>query len=658
MRYRKITIIAALLSLALCISPVYSQVQVERSKDKIVISGIPYYVHIVKKGETSYSISKAYSVTVEELTKENPPAVYGLKEGQSLRIPVRSDTPPAPVPSPVATQKRDETKYIYHKLNPGETVYFLSKSYGVSENEIVASNKGIDINKLPVGAEIAIPRREFMTEKQTFEAQSDKYLFHKVVKGETMSSIADKYGVSVRELRRENRDSRFPQVGDYIKVPGVKPSEPAVTGQVKAEEPLAAAVVAAPSDVRKNGYTEVKRLKGSFDVAVLLPFYLRENSQRSTADNSEQSKGKKKLVFRSEDWIYPRSLDFVEMYQGILLAADTLRSLGMDVNLYTYDIKSDTLELSRLIKSGKLSGMDLIIGPVYSSNLARVASYARSLNIPVVSPVPLYSNEALVNNPNLFLSNSSLSLVIAQKKLAGKLSEYYDNNFVLIHSDTTGTGEDLMRFKNQLLTELSYRMPYEDIKFKELPFYSRSKFGNDSINRLSHSLSDRSKNIVIIASEESPVISETIEDLHSLSRKFDIRVFGYPIMREIDNLDPKYLFDLDIMIYYPFWIDYSRNNVKSFISDYRNKFLSEPVAKSYVWNGYDIAYYFLSGLALNGKAFIEHPEIHNPELLQNEFDFVRAGESNGYENQKLFLIRYSKDYEVSKVNESEPVLQR
>ena len=49
------------------------------------------------------------------------------------------------------------------------------------------------------------------------------------------------------------------------------------------------------------------------------------------------------------------------MYEGILLAADTLRALGLNVNVYPYDIKSDTIELTSLIKSGKLADMDLII---------------------------------------------------------------------------------------------------------------------------------------------------------------------------------------------------------------------------------------------------------------------------------------------------------
>jgi len=53
----------------------YSQVVVERSKNKVIISGVVYYVHLVKKGETAYSISKAYGTTVEELIKENPPVL-------------------------------------------------------------------------------------------------------------------------------------------------------------------------------------------------------------------------------------------------------------------------------------------------------------------------------------------------------------------------------------------------------------------------------------------------------------------------------------------------------------------------------------------------------------------------------------------------------
>ncbi len=643
--------LCTIIVLLLVSDSLFSQVNVERSNDRVTISGTAYYIHQVRKGETSYSISRAYNITVEELTKENPPAVYGIKEGQSLRIPVKELAVPKPADTVTNAKQRDESKYIYHNLKPGETVYYLSKAYGVSENEIIASNPGIEINKLPVGSEITVPRRDFMAEKQDFTTQEKEYTFHKVIKGESLSSIADIYGVSVRELRKENRNLRFPQVGDYVRIPGVKPTEIATIDTVIPDSALAV-TEASPVIERPAGYTPVTGLKGSFSVAVLLPFYLKENSKRNDIDSSKTVKGKKQYrqTRLPEEWIYPRSFDFVEMYEGILLAADTLRSMGLNINITPFDIRSDTVELSKLLKSGKLSEMDLIIGPVYSYNLTKVATYAKDLKIPVVSPVPLINNSALQGNPTLFLASSSLE--IAQNAIARQISEYYDNNIVFIHSDSVDTDPEVRKFKNSIFRELTNKLPYEDIRYKEITFYSRSMFGNDSINRLSHALSANTNNIIVIASEDPPVISETLQDIHGLSKRFNVNVFGYPVLRELDNLDPKYLFDLNMSIYSSNWIDHSKDDVLQFNSDFRRNFLTEPTEKSYAWQGYDIVYYFLSGLAVHGENFILNPQIHFPDLLQTEYNFVRKATSDGFENEKLFLIRYTKEYDVKLVEEA------
>jgi len=62
--------------------------------------------------------------------------------------------------------------------------------------------------------------------------------------------------------------------------------------------------------------------------------------------------------------------------------------------------------------------------------------------------------------------------------------------------------------------------------------------------------------------------------------------------------------------------------------------------------GFAIGFYFLSGLNVHGKEFISFPGMHNPDLLQTRFDFLRKEAGAGFENQKLFLVRYTKDYEV------------
>jgi LysM repeat protein len=639
------------LTFLICTNIVFSQVTVERSKDKAIISGVAYFIHQVKKGETAYSISKAYGITVEDLDRENPPAVYSIKEGQTLRVPVRlvNDFQPAEV-APVK-RIHDDSKFIYHDLKPGETVYSLSKSFGVSENEIIQSNPGIDINKLSIGTEIAVPKREFMNGQQNFTEQENKYIFHKVLMGESMSTIAKQYGLTVRQLRKENTDLRFPQVGDFVRIPGNKIAEIQAPEQVKIDTvPVVAEVV--PVKIERSGYSSVKELNGSLDVAVLLPFYLAENSSRTDIDSSKAVKGKKiyKTNQMADDWIYPGSIDFLEMYEGILLASDTLRSLGLNINLHTFDIKNDTVEITRLINTGKLAGMDLIIGPVYSHNLNIVSEYARGLGIPVVSPVPLLNNSALIKNPTLFMANASLE--IAQRALAKKIAEYYDHNLVFIHADTLGIDEDVIKFKSMIFKELSYKMPFEDIKFKEFKFYSRSMFNNDSINRLGHALSEQSDNVIIIASEDAPVISEVMDNVNGLSRRFNIKLFGYPVIRELKNLDQKELFDMDILVYSPYWIDYSKKNVKQFNSNFRKIFHTQPLEKSYAWQGYDIAFYFMSGLALHGKDFIERPEIHYPDLLESDYDFERNFDGDGFENHKLFMVRYTKNYEVILEDES------
>jgi hypothetical protein len=341
------------------------------------------------------------------------------------------------------------------------------------------------------------------------------------------------------------------------------------------------------------------------------------------------------------------------MYEGILLAADTLRSLGLNVTLHVYDIKSDTLELTRLIRQGRLSGMDLIIGPVYSSNLSIATKYAGKLGIPVVSPVQLFNKSLLENNPLLFIANPSLD--VAQDIIARKVSSYYNHNFVFIHTDTAGIDQDVRNFKVKILDELDNRLPYNEIRFKEFIFYSRSVFGSDSINRLSHALSALTENVVIIASEDDPVISETLQEIHTLSKKFRVKAFGYPAMRGNDNLDSRYFFDLNLLIFSPSWIDYSREDIKRFNASFRKKFLTEPSHMSYAWLGYDITYYFLSGLAIHGKDFIAHPEIHNPDLLQIEFNFKRMTPEDGLENQMLYPVLYSKDYEIKLAPEELPV---
>ena len=46
--------------------------------------------HIVVKGETLYAIAKKYQITPEDIIKNNPDAINGIKENQTLLIPSKN----------------------------------------------------------------------------------------------------------------------------------------------------------------------------------------------------------------------------------------------------------------------------------------------------------------------------------------------------------------------------------------------------------------------------------------------------------------------------------------------------------------------------------------------------------------------------------------
>ena len=192
------------------------------------IDGKQYYVHKVKKGETFWGLSKTYNVSVEELTAANPDAVAGLKADAVINIPVakKDGTDVAPsVSKPSVTVKPDETEEkpvvaeqkpavtqgaeetsldgkIRHEVLKGETIYGISHKYGVSEQELMGMNPGIE-SGLREGQVLVIPSKPVVAETNK---NHDGELRHEVRKGETIYGISHQYGITEHDLIAKNPD--------------------------------------------------------------------------------------------------------------------------------------------------------------------------------------------------------------------------------------------------------------------------------------------------------------------------------------------------------------------------------------------------------------------------------------------------------------------
>ncbi|MCK7529924.1 MAG: hypothetical protein MZV63_02100 [Marinilabiliales bacterium] len=166
------------------------------------------------------------------------------------------------------------------------------------------------------------------------------------------------------------------------------------------------------------------------------------------------------------------------------------------------------------------------------------------------------------------------------------------------------------------------------------------------VTSLDNLLDAERENVIILSSTNTAVVSSTFSTLHSLSRKYDIKVIGYPEIRGLETVDLRYYYDLGLSIPAESYIDFSSPAAVAFINAFRKKFRTEPMAESFAWRGFDIAWYFIGGIATGGSDFLRDPGIFNPELLSLEPDFRRENRLNGYENRGMFILHYRKDMTI------------
>mgnify|MGYP000221069659 CR=1 FL=1 len=169
-----------------------------------------YIFHEVQNGETKYGISRQYDITIEQLEKFNPEIKSGLKEGLTLLIPKKRS-------EAVNTNRADqEPGWVYHKVEAGETLYSLARTYGVSQAELQQANPEL-AEGLKLGMTLKIPLRA--TEKPTAKRDSN-YAYHRVEKDETAYSLSKEYNISLDSLYLLNPEaSDGLKIGQVLKLP-------------------------------------------------------------------------------------------------------------------------------------------------------------------------------------------------------------------------------------------------------------------------------------------------------------------------------------------------------------------------------------------------------------------------------------------------------
>lgn len=194
-------------------------------------------VHIVMPGENLYRIAQQYGVTVDEIASANGIAnTWRIDIGQRLIIPtIATPVIESPPPQPAAEQPLEvapavqptERPVEYYTVGYGQSLAQIAERFGMTLGEIAQINGITNPNLIYAGQKLIVtPSPGSVTVPSSDPANAPatpmNTVTHVVQPGETLASIADRYGISWLQIAEANNiyNADYVEAGAEILVPG------------------------------------------------------------------------------------------------------------------------------------------------------------------------------------------------------------------------------------------------------------------------------------------------------------------------------------------------------------------------------------------------------------------------------------------------------
>ncbi len=530
------------------------------------------------------------------------------------------------------------TVYWLHKVLKGHTLYSISKAYGVSVDEIKAANPSLS-EGLKAGMLIYIPDKtattgtvtadqpentSVTTEQPTKEKpqkkvvkDKKKYKKYNLKWYETLDDVAVKFNVTVEAIISLNdidtvsgKRIRSVMIPDKEYMRSMETGQPDTTGETAEEEDDRIPVVTFP-------VTEQKPVpeNGVYTISLVLPF----NASGRT------------------DNINAYAADF---YAGVLTAAADLKEKGLFSGF-----ELNVVDLSRygsaweLIADNVLNDSELIIGPISERDMQPIASYARSRQIPVVSPLDLGTETLAQDNPWFYLFPPQSDLALAHQ--LDKIADTSDADTVESVTVIYEQGYD----RSDEVTGTFAGLNERGVKFRTFKYDFLSGRGIDTL--MSRSLDSLTLNKVIIPSMSEAFITDALRNLNLIKSGmgYNIEVYGLSRWKSFETIEQDYFHALDLRLAMSYYIDYNRPEVMDFINKYRAAFNTEP--SSFSFQGYDIMTFFVNAMNTWGTDFPSGIINERKSLLQSDVLFLPVSSGSGYENRAFKDICFTDNWLVT-----------
>ena len=513
--------------------------------------------------------------------------------------------------------------YYSHVVQERQTLYSISKAYGVTIEEIYESNPALNLptEGLKKNQILMIPVKENVQQEampaeaatiqvqqpapQSAAADQEDYFIHRVKWFEDLDAIAKKYGVSKESIININgmtsdkvkrkQELKIPRHPEEWEGRSVAVREPEVTEPVEAE---VSDTLGDNEDREEGGLLDdlfVREGKHDVNVSILLPF-------------SSPRKGDK--------------VSFMDFYCGSLLAARTMGSHGTNIDIRAYDVSQGTVP--------DLSGSAFSIGPVSRADIMKTAYHNRGAAW-IVSPLDMQVEPLADSLSNLIQAPTPTSVQI--KDMVEWIREDLRSGDKVIVVSPSGQTSS---YTDTVLKELEKAgIPYSS----STPGSASSHMNSAGTNRiiLACDYTDRSTVFLI----------EAVRNLYMLSsRRPNIVLYSTSKIRTYDQIDVEQLHKLNLHACVTYFVDYNSKDVKDFLLQYRALFMAEPSRSAY--SGYDLMRYFSTLSYKYGKKWPKALDRVDFTGLQSDFKLERTA-SGSFINTAVRRVVYNPDYSVSLV---------
>ena len=566
-----------------------------------------YFLHTITKGQSLYSISSMYNVTIDDIVRLNPGSDRQIREGATLKIPQATAT--------------NSDKPVFHTIQAGETLYRLSLKYNVTTQAICNANPGLSAGNFRSGHVIVIPvqsdtKTQIKTPdtevRESTDTKKNEWKdMHKVERKETIYSISREYGITEEELIAANPELKTEKLkrGTFLFIPyGENDRKQQTKTQPTIKELTNEEVFSQNKELKKD----IKTIKA----AVLLPF------MAGTSGNTDEQ------------------TRMVEYYEGFLMAVDSLKKQGVSVDLYTYDTKGKDAVLNNILSKREMKDMDIIFGSTKTQDIDVLATFADKNNIRLVVPFAPKVDDVF-KNPYIYQVNTPQSYLYSEvyEHFTRKFS---DSDIIFLNA---GDGD---KEKNEFIKGMKTELKNEGISYRDFTV-------TDNFYEMVAVMDTLKSNIFIPTSGKNTALARILPQLTQIRREhphYMMNLFGYPEWQTYTNDYLASFYEIDTYFYTSFYTNNLFPAAVNFTNSYR-RWYSKDMANiypKYGMLGYDTAYFFLKGLAEYGNEMEGNLNSIQVTPIQTGFKFERVNNWGGFINRKAFFVHYSKDYELIKLD--------